>query len=349
MFKTKNLSPKQLSFFTALLLSVPIGIGFYIVSPRWQIALIALFVNFAGSYFLIHFVLESFIYRKIKLIYKFINQTKANKREETYYKYILPQKGIDEVRQDVEQWAEQKKEEIERLKNNEAYRKEFLQNLSHEFKTPIFAIQGYVDTLLEGALDNPAVNKKFLENAARNVDRMVTLVEDLDEISRLESGEQPLYKQNFIIQDLIREVYESLSIKSSRNNIKCSIKKGCETPITVFADKEKIRQVIINLVSNSIKYGKTNGNTVASIYKTDEKHVLVEFTDDGIGIAENHLPRIFERFYRTDRGRSRDIGGTGLGLAICKHIIEAHGESIHVRSKIDVGTTIGFTLHAKKD
>ena len=349
MFKTKNLSPKQLSFFTALLLSVPIGIGFYIVSPKWEIALIALFVNFGGSYFLIHFVLESFIYRKIKLIYKFINQTKANKREETYYKYILPQKGIDEVRQDVEQWAEQKKEEIERLKNNEAYRKEFLQNLSHEFKTPIFAIQGYVDTLLEGALDNPAVNKKFLENAARNVDRMVTLVEDLDEISRLESGEQPLYKQNFVIQDLIKEVYESLSIKSSKNNIKCSIKKGCESPVTVFADKEKIRQVIINLVSNSIKYGKHNGNTVASIYKTDEKHVLVEFTDDGIGIAENHLPRIFERFYRTDRGRSRDIGGTGLGLAICKHIIEAHGESIHVRSKIDVGTTIGFTLHAKKD
>jgi two-component system phosphate regulon sensor histidine kinase PhoR len=349
MLNTKNLSPRQLSFFTALLLSFPIGIGFYIVSPKWQIAAIALLLTFAGSYYLIRFVLESFIYRKIKLIYKFIYQTKANKREETYYKYILPQKGIDEVREDVEQWAEQKKEEIERLKNNEAYRKEFLQNLSHEFKTPIFAIQGYVDTLLGGALENPAVNKKFLENAARNVDRMVTLVEDLDEISRLESGEQPLYKQNFIIQDLIKEVYESLSIKSSKNNIKCSIKKGCEAPITVFADKEKIRQVIINLVSNSIKYGKQNGNTVASIYRTDEKHVLIEFSDDGIGIAESHLPRIFERFYRTDRGRSRDIGGTGLGLAICKHVIEAHGETIHVRSKVDVGTTIGFTLSAKKD
>lgn len=349
MLNTKNLSPRQLSFFTALLLSFPIGIGFYIVSPKWQIAAIALLLTFAGSYYLIRFVLESFIYRKIKLIYKFIYQTKANKREETYYKYILPQKGIDEVREDVEQWAEQKKEEIERLKNNEAYRKEFLQNLSHEFKTPIFAIQGYVDTLLGGALENPAVNKKFLENAARNVDRMVTLVEDLDEISRLESGEQPLYKQNFVIQDLIKEVYESLSIKSSKNNIKCSIKKGCEAPITVFADKEKIRQVIINLVSNSIKYGKQNGNTVASIYRTDEKHVLIEFSDDGIGIAESHLPRIFERFYRTDRGRSRDIGGTGLGLAICKHVIEAHGETIHVRSKVDVGTTIGFTLSAKKD
>lgn len=349
MLNTKNLSPRQLSFFTALLLSFPIGIGFYIVSPKWQIAAIALLLTFAGSYYLIRFVLESFIYRKIKLIYKFIYQTKANKREETYYKYILPQKGIDEVREDVEQWAEQKKEEIERLKNNEAYRKEFLQNLSHEFKTPIFAIQGYVDTLLGGALENPSVNKKFLENAARNVDRMVTLVEDLDEISRLESGEQPLYKQNFIIQDLIKEVYESLSIKSSKNNIKCSIKKGCEAPITVFADKEKIRQVIINLVSNSIKYGKQNGNTVASIYRTDEKHVLIEFSDDGIGIAESHLPRIFERFYRTDRGRSRDIGGTGLGLAICKHVIEAHGETIHVRSKVDVGTTIGFTLSAKKD
>lgn len=349
MFKTKNLSPQQLSAFTALVLSVPIALGSWLLRPDWIIALVSLVVTFIGSYLLIRFVLESFIYRKIKLIYKFIYQTKATKREETYYKYILPQKGIDEVREDVEQWAEQRSAEIELLKTNEAYRKEFLQNLAHEFKTPIFAIQGYVDTLLNGAIDNPEVRVRFLENAAKNVDRMVNLVEDLDEISKLESGQQPLYKEYFVIQDMIRETYETLSIKTSSRNIKCSIKKGCESPITVFADKEKIRQVIINLLSNAVKYGRNDGSIVASIYKTDGQHVLIELSDDGIGISEEHLPRIFERFYRTDRGRSRDVGGTGLGLAICKHIIEAHGQTMHVRSKLDVGTTIGFTLDTRKE
>lgn len=349
MFKTKNLSPQQLSAFTALVLSVPIALGSWLLRPDWVIALVSLVVTFIGSYLLIRFVLESFIYRKIKLIYKFIYQTKATKREETYYKYILPQKGIDEVREDVEQWAEQRSAEIELLKTNEAYRKEFLQNLAHEFKTPIFAIQGYVDTLLNGAIDNPEVRVRFLENAAKNVDRMVNLVEDLDEISKLESGQQPLYKEYFVIQDMIRETYETLSIKTSSRNIKYSIKKGCESPITVFADKEKIRQVIINLLSNAVKYGRNDGSIVASIYKTDGQHVLIELSDDGIGISEEHLPRIFERFYRTDRGRSRDVGGTGLGLAICKHIIEAHGQTMHVRSKLDVGTTIGFTLDTRKE
>ena len=349
MFKTKNLSPNQLSALTAIILSIPIGLGFYAESGKFLIAAIAAVITFLGSYFLIRFVLQWFIYRKIKLVYKFIYQTKASKKEEMYYKYILPQKSIDEVREDVEKWAEQRRAEIEALKSTEAYRKEFLQNLAHEFKTPIFAIQGYVDTLLNGALDNPAVNKKFLENAARNVDRMVNLVSDLDEISKLESGEQPLYKETFIIQDLIKEVYETLSIKTAPRNIRCSIKKGCEFPINVFADKEKIRQVILNLVENATKYGKQDGYIVASVYKADEKHVLIEISDDGVGIAEEHLHRIFERFYRTDRGRSRDVGGTGLGLAICKHIIEAHGQSIHVRSKVDVGTTIGFLLDARKD
>ncbi len=347
MLATKNLSPQQLSVYTAAILSGPITFGYYLMHPRWWVALLVFVIIFIGSFLLIQFTLERFIYRKIKLIYKFIYQTKASKREETYYKYLLPQKSIDEVREDVEKWAKQQKEEIEVLKTNEAYRKEFLQNLAHEFKTPIFAVQGYVDTLLDGAVENPAVSKKFLENAARNIARMVTLVSDLDEITKLESGEQPLHKINFIIQDVIKEVYDSLSIKTSAKKIKCTIKKGCEQPVAVFADKEKIRQVIINIVGNSIKYGKENGHVVASIYKTDGKHLLVEISDDGIGISEDHLPRIFERFYRTDAGRSRDIGGTGLGLAICKHIIEAHGQTIHARSKPDIGTTIGFTLDAK--
>lgn len=349
MFSTKNLSTPQLSFYTALILSVPLAIGAYFIQPVWWISFIVFAVSLAYTYSLIYFILEKFINRKIKLIYKLIYQTKATVREETYYKYILPQKSLEEVREDVEKWADQRKEEIEQLKSNEAFRKEFLQNLSHEFKTPIFAIQGYVDTLLDGALENPEVNKKFLQNAARNVDRMVTLVNELDEIYRLESGEQPLNKSSFAIQDLFKEVCDSLSIKINKKNIKWSVKKGCEVAINVYADKEKIRQVIINLVSNATKYGKEGGNIIASVYRTDGKHVLFEISDDGIGIAAEHLPRIFERFYRTDLGRSRNVGGTGLGLAICKHVIEAHGQPIHVRSKLDIGTTIGFTLDSRKD
>ncbi len=302
-----------------------------------------------GGYLMISFVLERFIYRKIKLIYKFIYQTKATKREETYYKYILPRKSIDEVREDVEEWARQNKKEVELLRANEQFRKEFLQNLSHEFKTPVFAIQGYVDTLLGGALENPEVNRKFLEKASSNVDRLTNLLNDLDEISSLERGELSLIKQNFVIQDLVKEAFESLSIMADAKKIRCFIKKGCESPLTVFADKEKIRQVLFNLIENSIKYGKQNGSIAASMYNTDGKHILVEVSDDGIGIPEKHLPRIFERFYRTAEGRSLDVSGSGLGLAICKHIIEAHGQAIHVRSRADVGTTIGFTLDSRRD
>ena len=344
MFDTKNITPQQIAAFNAFTIALIGAIANLIFIHVWWIPLVTFAVLFIIAYFLTDFVIQRFIYRKIKLIYKFIYQTKATKREEFYYKTILPQKSMEEVSEDVEKWAEQRKEEIEMLKRNEAYRKEFLQNLSHEFKTPVFAIQGYVDTLLDGALEKQEVNRKFLENASRNVDRLVNLIDDLDEISRLESGEVVLQKSNFVIQDLIREVFESLSIKASNKNARCSIKKGCESPITVFADKEKTRQVLINLVDNAIKYGKQNGTIEASIYNTDGKNILVEISDDGSGIGEEHLPRIFERFYRTDYGRSRNIGGTGLGLAICKHIVEADGHSIHVRSKLDIGTTFGFTL-----
>ncbi len=349
MFSTKNISPRQLAAFSALVLAVPVSLLVYVVEKDWVWTISSFVIIFGGASLLISFVLERFIYRKIKLIYKFIYQTKATRKEETYYKYVLPQKSIDEVREDVEAWAEENKQEIELLRQNEQFRREFLQNLSHEFKTPVFAIQGYVDTLLSGALANPDVNKKFLEKAAKNVDRLTHLLNDLDEISSLERGELVLYKQNFVIQELIRDVFESLTIKSEASNIDCSIKKGCESPLTVFADKEKIRQVFTNLIENSIKYGKQGGNITASIYKTDGKHILIEISDDGIGIPEKHLPRIFERFYRTDEGRSIDVTGSGLGLAICKHIIEAHGQTIHVRSTEAVGTTVGFTLDTKRD
>ena len=348
-FSTKNISPRQLSAFTALALALPISLLIGYIEKSLGIGLICFAIIFAGSYLLISFILERFIYRKIKLIYKFIHQTKATKKEETYYKYVLPQKDIAEVTDEVEAWAAEHQEELELLRSNEQFRKEFLQNLSHEFKTPVFAIQGYIDTLLSGALANPEVNKKFLEKTSKNVERLTHLLNDLDQISSLERGELILYKENFVIQDLVKEVYEALSVKADASHIVCSIKKGCESPLNVYADKSKIRQVLTNLIENSIKYGKHSGTITASMYKTDGKHILIEMSDDGIGIKENHLPRIFERFYRTEEGRSIDVTGSGLGLAICKHIIEAHNQTIHVRSRENIGTTIGFTLDVRKD
>lgn len=349
MLSTKNLSPKQLAFYTALALSLPVSILLYIIEQRWLLASASFFVLLVGGYALISFVLHKFIYRKIKLIYKLIYQTKATKREKMYYKYILPKKSIDEVADDVEAWAQENQKKMEQLKANEAFRREFLQNLSHEFKTPIFAIQSYVDTLLQEDSDDPTLRKKFLQKAAKNIERLTGLLNDLDEISRLERGELILNKTNFVIQDLLKDAFESISIHAEANNIRFNIKKGCDTPVVVHADKEKIRQVVINLLENAIRYGKKNGTIKAGIYITDDKRILVEISDDGIGIPEEYLSRIFERFYRTDKGRSMYVGGSGLGLAICKHIIEAHDQTIHIRSTPGVGTTVGFTLHAKKD
>jgi two-component system, OmpR family, phosphate regulon sensor histidine kinase PhoR len=344
MLPQKNLSPLQLSALTALVIAVVTGFVVFLIKPIWWIVLLCTIVFFIFCFALINYTLQQFIYRKIKLIYKFIYQTKASKKEEFYNKTFLPQKDIDEVQEDVEKWAEQHKAEIELLQQNENYRKEFLQNLSHELKTPIFAIQGYVETLLNGALNNPAVNEKFLLNTSRNIDRLVNLVDDLDEISKLESGQLQLNKTTFIIQDLVEDVNNSLSLKAEEKNIHYEVKKGCEFPLEVYADKEKIRQVLTNLIDNALKYGKQNGTIEASFYKLDGERILIEISDVGSGISEEHLNRIFERFYRTDLARSRKVGGSGLGLSICKHIIEAHKQTIHVRSKIDVGSTFGFTL-----
>jgi two-component system phosphate regulon sensor histidine kinase PhoR len=347
MVPQKNLTSNEIAALTSLLLGLLTSLGSLLLKPSILTAIICFLLVFTTSFLLIRQFLQRFIDRKIKLIYKLISSTKAGKKEEFYLKNLLPKKSMEELESDVENWAGQYGSELELLKKNEEYRREFLQNLSHELKTPIFSVQGYIDTLLGGALHNEAVNMKFLENAARNVDRLVRLVDDLDEISKLESGELKLNYQNFIIQDLIVELFEDLSLKANEKKICCQIKKGCEAPITVHADKEKIRQVLANIVLNSIKYGKSEGLIEAGIYNVDGQNMLIEISDNGEGIAEEHLPRIFERFYRTDSSRSRREGGSGLGLSICKHIIEAHQQSIHVRSKLQVGTTFGFTLKKK--
>ena len=347
MFKEKNLTPKELAALTALLLASLIALSIFMLFSNAKLCITYFIVSFISIYFLMGQLLEYFIYRKIKLIYKLISQTKASKREEAYQKYVLPKKGIDDVRDDVEQWAAQKTKEIQDLQSNEAFRKEFLQNLSHEIKTPIFAIQGYLELLGDGAMDEPITGKKFVQQAQSNVQRLVQLLSDVDAITNLEINKDPILKQSFIIQDIINEAINNLSVKRMKKNVQFQFKKGSESPIYVFADKNKIYQVMVNILSNATKYGKIDGQITASIYKMEDEKILIEIGDDGIGIDEEHLPRLFERFYRTDDARAREIGGTGLGLAICKHIIEAHGETIHVRSKVNVGTTFGFTLASK--
>ena len=344
MFKNKNLSPRQLALLTALIMSSLIALSVFVLITNWKLLLAYFIVCFVVVYLLVFQILEFFIYRKIKLIYKLISYTKASKREEAYQKYILPNKGIDDVRVDVEKWATQKTNEIQTLQSNEQFRKEFLQNLSHEIKTPVFAIQGYLELLADGAVEDPKLSNKFIKQAEANVQRLVGLLNDVDVITNLEINKEPILKQHFIIQDLIVEAVQNLNVKLLKKNIQFQLKKGSEEPVEVFADKNKIYQVLVNIFSNTVKYGKIDGDIIASVYYLEDKKVLIEITDNGIGIEASHIPRLFERFYRTDDARSREIGGTGLGLAICKHIIEAHGENIHVRSQLNVGTTVGFTL-----
>ena len=240
MFKQKNLSPKQLAALTATILSSLVAISVFLIQYNWKFLLYYFIFCFIGSYLLIHQILDFFIYRKIKLIYKLIAQTKASKREEAYQKYVLPQKGIDDVRADVEEWAIQKANEIKTLQSNEEFRKEFLQNLSHEIKTPIFSIQGYLELLSDDTVQDTALFQKFVAQSQSNVQRLVQLVNDIDTITNLEINKEPIMKTAFIIQDVLLEVVNNLSVNWKKKNISFQFKKGCEDPIYVYADKNKI-------------------------------------------------------------------------------------------------------------
>jgi two-component system phosphate regulon sensor histidine kinase PhoR len=344
LIDTKNISPRFLSLITATIIALTNALLSLALRPTWYMVVMVAVTTFLITYSIYHYTLQKFIYRKIKLIYKFIYQIKATKKEEFFYNTILPQKSIEELRNELEEWARNRKDEIEMLQRNEQFRKEFLMNLAHELRTPIFTIQGYVETLLGGAIDDPAVNKKFLGNASKSIDRLVELVSDLGEISKLESGKMPLVLETFRIQDLVADVYEAFSLQAAEQEMKLEFKKGAERALPVVADRARIEQVLTNLIENALKYGHKGGTITTGCYTMDDRRIYVEISDDGPGIAEEHLPRIFERFYRADRNRSRNIGGTGLGLAIVKHIIEAHGQTVTVRSKPGVGSSFGFTL-----
>jgi len=338
----KNPTPRSISFYSSLSLSLIVGLVLYLISLDIYDSLIIVGVTFVFSYFIFLYAIEIFIYRKIKLVYKNIHSLKVRRLDPKPSDFDMSD-PINEMEKEVRGWAEDESKEIEQLRTMERYRKEFLGNVSHELKTPIFNIQGYINTLLDGAIDDPEVTIRFLKKAAKSTDRIASLVEDLESISQLESGFLTMELEEFDINELIHDVFESLSMRAAEKNARIDFKEGCDVPFMVEADKDRIRQVIVNLLVNSIKYGKENGYTLIGLYDMDE-NVLIEVTDNGIGIEEEHLPRLFERFYRVDKSRSRDAGGTGLGLAIVKHIIEAHNQTINVRSTKGIGTTFGFTL-----
>jgi two-component system phosphate regulon sensor histidine kinase PhoR len=344
----KTRTPNQIAGLCALALSLPASLIFWAVDGTGRSAFVFFLFNFILGYALVRWAFERYINRQIKLIYKLISQTKASKRESFFTQNILPQKTIDDVREDAIRWSEHQLNAMNTLEQNDRYRKEFLQNLGHELKTPIFSIQGYIDSLLDGAMENPEVRLKFLTNADKNVQRLANLVSDLDQIVRLEQGELSINRTSFSVQDLFWEVCEDVELLAKEKQIVCRIKKGCEQPLLVYADAEKIRQVLTNLVDNAIKYGRENGIIEGSFYATPNQKIMIEITDNGYGISSEHLDRIFERFYRTDAARSRKIGGSGLGLSICKHILDAHQEFIYVRSTPEIGTTFGFALPKSK-
>ncbi len=308
----------------------------------WIPLLIADSGVFLLSYFIYRYILEKFIYNKIKLIYKTIHTLKS-KISFKEMELTLDKDIISKVNEEVTEWAQDRRQEIEELKKLEAYRREFLGNVSHELKTPLFNIQGYILTLLEGGLDDPTINKEYLQRSGKNIERMISIVEDLEVISRFETGELKLDILNFDIVALATDVIELLEVKAKKKNIRLNIGREFEKPLFVRADKERIRQVLINLLDNSIKYGTDSGKTKVSFFDMDE-NILIEVTDTGLGVDSKDIPRLFERFFRVDKSRSREQGGSGLGLAIVKHIIEAHHQTINVRSTIGVGTTFAFTL-----
>ncbi|WP_179415106.1 sensor histidine kinase [Mucilaginibacter sp. E4BP6] len=319
----------------------------YYFRHNWYDVAITFGVTIVTSFLIFYWLIEKYIYSKIKLIYKLIHNLKLGRDLRDALGEHVSADPINDVENEVKEWAKQKKIEIDDLRTQEKFRRDFLSNISHEFKTPLFAIQGYIEAIQDDEFEDLDMAKDFLTKAARNVDRLSYLIKDLDEISKLETGEMAINYTKFKINDLIKEVFESMEMKASQHHIKLVFKQKYDEPIPVYADREKMVQVLVNLIDNSLKYGKEGGSTSISLFELHDQ-VLVEVTDDGIGIEEKYLPRLFERFFRTDTSRSRQIGGSGLGLAIVKHIVEAHQQTINVRSTEGLGSTFGFTLQKTK-
>lgn len=339
----------SLALYSSLLIAacstIVSALFFYFHTKQISFGLIPFFVIvFLASFFILQFRIEKFVYKRIKKIYKDVR--------------VLDEKALsnppittdmDMLTREVERFAHDKKLEIETLNIRENYRKEFMGNVSHELKTPLFTVQGYILTLLDGAMDDKKVRKKYLQGANKGVERLVHIVKDLDMITQLESGELVLERADFDIISLVQNVFDLLEMKAEKKNITLTFDRVYEQAIFVNADRERIEQVLINLAVNSIKYGKRNGTTEVAVENLSETKVLVRMTDNGEGIPAENLPRIFERFYRIDKSGSRKEGGSGLGLSIVKHIVEAHLEKIYLESQLGVGSEFSFTLEKTKE
>jgi two-component system phosphate regulon sensor histidine kinase PhoR len=344
----KNQTPQQLALYLSLyaMLLTALPAALLKAEGRIEASWGALGGAIAGLFILIYlanfFFIRYYIFRKIKLIYKIIHRHKLPSDFKAK-KLDMGKRVLDDVEQEVNLWAEQNDRDLEQMRELASYRRRFIGDVSHELKTPIFNIQGFVHTLLDGAINDPQVNLLYLQRAARNVERLQAIVEDLETINKLEAGQMVLDLREFDLRDLTNEVFADAEMRARERHIRLIYKEGAGQHFRVRADKESIRQVLMNLVLNSIKYGKEGGLTKVSFYDL-ETYILVEVSDNGIGIPPEHLNHVFDRFYRIDKSRSRDAGGTGLGLSIVKHILEAHKQTVTVRSNVGQGSTFGFTV-----
>lgn len=327
-----------LSFISSLLLMVVMGVHIVLFEFSLSFSNSIVLVSSVGltSFFLVRWLVDQFLYNKIKLIYKNIHDFKSRPGD-------LKNINLRKVNNDVNSWNVKREQEIQKLMIRESYRRQFVGNVSHELKTPIFNIQGYIDTLLDGAIDDEEINRKFLERANKSVRRMIHIIEDLDQITKLEAGTIEIDEEPVDMVELIQDVVDQLELKAKKRNVNLVVKNQQKGRFMVHVDVEKIKQVLINLIVNAIKYGREGGQVICRTYSMGEQ-VLVEVADDGNGIPSKHLNKIFERFYRVDKSRDREQGGSGLGLSIVKHIIEAHNQTINIRSTEGQGCTFSFTL-----
>ncbi len=340
-------TPRQVALASAALITGLLAITYFLViyilerEFTWLPLVILLALGFSISYGIVFFFIEKFLYHKVKIIYKTIHSLKS--QGDARIKIQMSTDVLNEINKEVADWADQKIREVKELRSAENYRREFIGNLAHELKTPVFNVQGYIETLLETELEDAQLNRKFLEKANASCERLTDLLKDLDQIASIESGNMQLEISRFDVVELVKQTMEMLENQAVDRNVTLRLGQAAEKPIWVEADRKRIQQVFINLLMNSIVYGKEGGETRVRFYDMDD-NVLIELADNGLGIAMEHLPRIFERFYRVDKSRSRNEGGSGLGLAICKHIVDSHSQSISVRSTEGVGSTFAFTL-----
>ncbi|MBL7963055.1 MAG: sensor histidine kinase [Flavobacteriales bacterium] len=338
-----QISPRQVALYAALVVGLVLALVLVVLlvagtvqAPVWVAVLLPLFAA-GATYVLVAVGVEQFVHRRIKLIHRIIHDQRVRRTEDH------DQRGdeLKRMEQEVRDWASERRMEISELKEREAFRREFIGNLAHELKTPIFNIQGYILTLLEGGLEDEKVNRDFLNRASNGVDRLIKIVDDLDMITRLESGVLALEVRRMDLRDLVDEMIKAMEMRAGEQGI--TLRSLVPDETFVQGDRDRLAQVFTNLFANAINYGRPNGWCEVRVFDLGEQ-VLVEVADNGIGIAEEHLPRLFERFYRVGKSRARNEGGSGLGLAICKHIIDAHGQSITAKSTEGEGTTFGFTL-----